>query len=54
MFIDFVIHICDRIMRQTAEQNPTNSDPKNLPTSPQETINEPATRAGTGQSGANT
>lgn len=41
MFIDFVIHICDRIMRQTAEQNPTNSDPTNLPTATQETNNKP-------------
>lgn len=41
MFIDFVIHICDRIMRQTAEKNPTNSLAKNLPTVPEETINKP-------------
>ena len=41
MFIDFVIHICDRIMRQTHEQNPTNSHPKNLATATQETNNKP-------------
>jgi hypothetical protein len=40
MFIDWVIHICDRIMRQTAQQNATNSDPKNFSVAHQEIINK--------------
>lgn len=36
MFIDFVIQICDRIMRQTAEKNSTDSLAM-----PEEAINKP-------------
>jgi two-component system, cell cycle sensor histidine kinase and response regulator CckA len=43
MFIDFVIHICDRIMRQTAQQNPTIPCLTNLAPATQETINKPHT-----------
>lgn len=41
MFIDSIMQICDRIMRQTAERNPPSPDPKNLSTEPQEAINKP-------------
>src|SRR5262249_1854954 len=43
MFIDFVIHICDRIMRQTPQQNVNTPSVTNLPTTTQETIRKPHT-----------
>ena len=43
MFIDSVIHICDRIMRQTPQKNVMTPSVTNLPTATRQTINKPDT-----------